>query len=130
MSICGECQRPIGTCSWNREFKPVPGWTATPTRILMYTTMKGTSQPGYVDSYNVTDCPLYIPPKRQGRQSEYRKSSTFIAENIETHEKTRYASVREACEAGGFVPNGVRETLDGHKQSHHGYLFYYEEETP
>ena len=129
MSICGECQQSSLVCPWSREFKPVPGWTASPTRILMYTTTKGEQKPGYADSYNVTACPLYIPPQRgsKNRPSAYKKSA-IIAEDIDTHEKTRYASVRAACEDRGFSNNRVRDVLDGQIQTHHGHYFYYDKE--
>ena len=127
MSICGECQRKIGTCSWNKEFKPVPGWKATPTKILVQTAWGKRTNQSYMDSFNVIECPLYIPPEKgRGRPTEYRKSAAIVAEDAITHKKTRYSSVRKACEAGGFVDQRVRECLEGHKQSHHGYLFYYE----
>lgn len=130
MSICGECQQRIGVCSWSREFKPVPGWTATPTKILMYTAGKGWHKPAYVDSYDVTACPLYIPPKKgRGRPTTYRKAAAIIAEDAVTRIKTRYSSIREACKAGGFVANGILDVLEGHKKTHHGHLFYYEGES-
>lgn len=126
MSICGECQQKIGACSWSREFKPVPGWTATPTKVLMQSCISGRTKKSYADSYDVTDCPLYIPPKKgRERVRKYNKNS-IIAENIVTHEITKYTSVRKACDSGGFEADSVRAVLEGRQRTHYGYYFYYE----
>ena len=31
--LCFLCDKACGGCSWSRDFTPVAGWTATPTRI-------------------------------------------------------------------------------------------------
>lgn len=55
-------------CAWDRELKPVEGWTATPTRLRMLTGQ-------FVRSYIVTACPCYRPVDRQGRDAGKRVSS-------------------------------------------------------
>lgn len=125
-SICGECQLPIGTCSWSRSFQPVPGWEATPTRILVQKYSHGKFKSGYMDSYNVTSCPLYIPPKKGRARVQHYQKGGIIAEDVVTHKKTKYTSVRAACQDGGFSAAGVRDVLEGRRLTHHGYMFYHE----
>ena len=52
-TLCWECARAYGLCSWSKDFIPVAGWDATPTQN------KRTS------SYNVHSCPLFIKEKRR-----------------------------------------------------------------
>ena len=59
-NICFECKNACGGCAWteidpetNRpRFAPVPGWTATKTKINMAKGM-------IVDGYHITECPLF-----------------------------------------------------------------------
>lgn len=54
--ICWNCKNACGGCSWSREFKPVKGWTATPTNII------GNNY--IIPSYSITACPKYIPENK------------------------------------------------------------------
>lgn len=57
-TLCWKCSVPgTGGCSWDREFVPVRGWIATPTRIWL--NYKQTS----MRSYCVKSCPLFRPEK-------------------------------------------------------------------
>lgn len=51
--LCFHCDNACGGCSWSREFKPVPGWTAEPTQLR---TDGGT---GTCSSYHITFCPEF-----------------------------------------------------------------------
>lgn len=53
--LCFSCDNACGGCSWSREFKPVPGWTAEPSLIWV-----GDRQ---MDSYHITDCPEFAADK-------------------------------------------------------------------
>lgn len=53
-SLCWQCKRAYGLCSWSRDFEPVEGWKAKPTII-----MGGKREPA-VQSYDVKKCPLFI----------------------------------------------------------------------
>lgn len=64
MSICQTCAREIGTCSWERDFTPVPGWKAVPTILKGQNFSKGSNLKKQIPSYQVISCPLFIPPKR------------------------------------------------------------------
>lgn len=57
-SICQTCFN--FNCEWHEHFKPVDGWTATPTKIR---DMHGASKV-VIDSYFVENCPCY---KERGR---------------------------------------------------------------
>ena len=56
---CATCQNAVPKldgsrgCNWSREFKPVEGWEATPSRRR--------TKCYEIDSYCVTSCPEYIP---------------------------------------------------------------------
>lgn len=50
-TICGNCKRSSGRCSWSAKFVPVEGWEAIPSRVA------GNS--GYQDTYIVLSCPKY-----------------------------------------------------------------------
>lgn len=54
--LCWTCRKACGGCSWSRSFVPVRGWTATPSHIP--------SNGEYADTYNITECPEYMPDKR------------------------------------------------------------------
>lgn len=74
-TLCWTCARAAeGTaseCPWAAEFRPVPGWTAEPTRIQMWSSDNGEhNTPHITESYCVIQCPLYRaerPRKRPGR---------------------------------------------------------------
>lgn len=54
-------------CPWSMRFEAVEGWTATPTRFLVRTSMKEKGVPPYraVDSYLVHACPLFVSDRRR-----------------------------------------------------------------
>lgn len=64
MSICQKCARKIGTCNWERNFTPVPGWNAMPTVLNGQVVVKGTKIKRKIQSYKVIECPLFVPPNR------------------------------------------------------------------
>lgn len=53
-SICIDCEKSCGLCSWSANLKPVPGWTATPVE-------KRISDGRIVKGYYITDCPKFEP---------------------------------------------------------------------
>ena len=69
-NICFDCENALGGCSWSAldpvtgkpQFKPVPGWTAKPTKRI--------TTSGYekivMDTYSIKACPLFVPdePRR------------------------------------------------------------------
>jgi hypothetical protein len=59
-SICWDCRRATGFCSWSREFEPVQGWVAEPTEIKSDKAGTGT-----VSSYEVRKCPLFEMDERR-----------------------------------------------------------------
>lgn len=60
-SLCWHCQKSgRSECSWDREFKPVPGWKATPSKMRLVTGV-------YTDTYQVYSCPEFFPVELGGR---------------------------------------------------------------
>ena len=57
-TLCWDCQRACGGCSWSQSFTPVDGWEAQPTKIKC-------GRRGFISSYLVTACPLFIPDKAE-----------------------------------------------------------------
>ena len=58
-TLCWECAKATritegngDTCEWATAFKPVPGWTAEPTK-------KYQTRDNQMDSFLVTDCPKF-----------------------------------------------------------------------
>lgn len=51
-TLCWDCSRALGGCSWSREYVPVEGWVAEPTTIRNNAT-------GYTNSYHIIACPLF-----------------------------------------------------------------------
>lgn len=65
--LCFLCDKACGGCSWSRDFTPVAGWTATPTRI----NPGGGAAP--TSSYHIEDCPEFSgvrPPKMEDISKE------------------------------------------------------------
>lgn len=52
---CWSCRRAIFGCSWSRDFRPVEGWRAIPTKLCGF----GTKAETGIQSYLVLDCPEY-----------------------------------------------------------------------
>ena len=69
-NICFDCENATGGCSWSAldpvtgkpQFKPVPGWTATPAVLQA----KNGSYQYKWDTYSITACPQFVPtPERK-----------------------------------------------------------------
>ena len=56
-SLCWDCGRALGGCSWSKRFKPVKGWEAEKTVIQ--------DVRGDCESYHVISCPRYRPDRRK-----------------------------------------------------------------
>lgn len=63
-SLCWDCQKAVGRCSWSRRFEEVEGWTAI--RRDVQCGRDADDLPLLVKSYFVIDCPEFI-------QDEVRK---------------------------------------------------------
>lgn len=51
-TLCWDCKNACGRCSWSREFKPVDGWEAVPSKVYQHENC-------YADSYIVQKCPMF-----------------------------------------------------------------------
>lgn len=68
-TLCWSCRVPgTGGCSWDKNFQPVEGWEAEPTKLRLWE--KGGNG---TDSFCVTACPLY-QPVQSGRPADGRAS--------------------------------------------------------
>ena len=62
--LCWYCDKAGGKCSWSRDFTPVQGWKAKPTKVPAYTTGNGKKKKKiYLDSFEVHECPEFEPLK-------------------------------------------------------------------
>lgn len=57
-TLCWRCQNAICGCSWSRDFIPVEGWKAKPTKIRCE---KGNRD---MDSFLVIECPEFVADER------------------------------------------------------------------
>lgn len=53
-TLCWQCEKAGGNCSWSKNFTPVEGWKAIPTKIKLLEREKG-----YIDSFDVYECPEF-----------------------------------------------------------------------
>ena len=66
-TICWECRNANDSCPWHSEkHSPVPGWSATPTRVRM--SVCG-NRARYADSYIVHECPGFEKEERRDIKS-------------------------------------------------------------
>lgn len=66
-SICWNCERCYGRCSWSREFKPVKGWKATATTVINVIGTGKYRKGKPTPSYHVQECPLFEKSPCDGR---------------------------------------------------------------
>ena len=57
VTLCWNCKRATGFCSWSEDFTPVEGWKAIPTKVKVANS-KGRNKT-FTDSYLVIECPLF-----------------------------------------------------------------------
>ena len=88
-SICADCVRCVGLCSWSAKFVPIPGWDAD---VVLRRNTDGT----YTKGFNVKSCPLFTSESRESTYSERLVTSThkngawsnrdkeFFKENLST----------------------------------------------
>lgn len=55
-TLCWTCGKACGRCSWSKNFTPVEGWKAIPTKIHQRTWEGKTYS---TDSFDVYECPEY-----------------------------------------------------------------------
>lgn len=124
MNICADCARPVGSCSWEKNFTPVPGWVAEKTQLkaVVGSTLYKTGD--CPETYAIKSCPLFVRhPKSNGR-NEY-EFKPILAKNIATGEETLYPSLSSIKKTNEFCMRYVVECLDGKSYSHYGHSFEY-----
>lgn len=77
-TLCWICAKAGGNCSWSKNFTPVEGWNAKPTKIRCRE-----QETGYLDSYNVKECPEFkLLDTVRDSESEREKWLDLIARNM------------------------------------------------
>lgn len=131
MNICADCQNPINSCSWEREFKPVEGWVAVPTKVLMFSGSDRNPRRSDI-SYDVVSCPLYRPPpsnrKNTNRTGGQKINRAIVIEDLSSGETKTAPSINDACAGGAFDKPSVYNCLNGTQHSHGGCRFWWEDE--
>lgn len=69
-TLCWTCQRAgTSTCSWDARLEPVAGWRAEKETKIWRSGTSGRDKTE-VESYCVTDCPMYIPDALESRPKD------------------------------------------------------------
>lgn len=79
-TICWNCQKATGKCSWSAEGKKIKGWKATPTKIK-----SATAHHIDIDSFIVHKCPLFLkddPKVRRVLSKELAQIFSYSRSNI------------------------------------------------
>lgn len=58
-SLCWQCKKCVGGCSWSREFKPVSGWKAERKIISNHSNRGNKYQRTKIESFVVSECPEF-----------------------------------------------------------------------
>lgn len=66
-TLCWDCAKNGGLCSWSKNFTPVEGWEAIPTKIQARGAYNGY---GEIDSYKVINCPKFELMERLKNKKE------------------------------------------------------------
>ena len=66
-TICWDCQKATGGCSWSRGFEPVEGWKAVPTKAYGKSTSE---KERWIDSFDVYECPEFVLDERCEKMRE------------------------------------------------------------
>lgn len=64
-TLCWGCEKAQKKCSWSKNFEPVKGWDAKPTKVYIReeTLPSGKVKRYYEDSFCVRKCPEFEPLK-------------------------------------------------------------------
>lgn len=118
MNICADCQTPINTCSWEREFKPVEGWKAEKKKLLI---LSVNGERNFTESYDVTECPLYKGPDDTREKSRAGCPYRVKARNIVTGDVIRFDGILKAADYFGINRHKLKQYFNTN-QTIYGYL--------
>ena len=94
-TLCWNCSRSINGCCWARDFKPVPGWKAKPTKIKgFYEAGKITT----VDSFHVIECPEFKDDVGERMTNANRARELGICERSYYRRKEREIRINKLLE--------------------------------
>lgn len=112
-NICFDCQRACGDCPWSEydldrevaRFEPVEGWTA---KLVTH------SHQGY--TYEITECPLFIPDKPRDFKIKNFKKCQLCGKEINIFSNRR--KYCETCVPDGWYYNERNKKLFRHNYEH------------
>lgn len=88
-TLCWGCEKAGGKCSWSKDFTPVEGWKAEPTKIKS----DNHSKDRFCDSFDVYECPEFEPLQRMNTQRVSALQKVMKSdEKIEKMMKRKYNS--------------------------------------
>ena len=130
MNICGDYKR-FMDCSWEREFKPVEGWTARPEKH----TYKENGVTIEVDTFDIIDCPLFIPPKhrytkrksfqdKEAYRKQFKAGKMVKGQSLSTGETKVWEKISFVSN-DGFIQGKVSECASGKRKQHKGWRFWF-----
>lgn len=106
--LCWDCEKACGRCSWSKNFTPVPGWKAIPTKIQADNHSKYT----HVDSFDIYECPEFelmeeikrrIANGRKIAEKQYsKKPEDDVVEKIKRLRIEGHHTFREIAEIVGY----------------------------
>lgn len=119
MNICADCLRFMGCC-WEREFKPVPGWTAKPAEMKI----RDKKSVKILQTWDVFDCPLFVAPGPEYKRTEKPQitAKRIRAVHEESGRELVFSSIREA-KRYRFPYITVRRCLAGELDGWEGWRF-------
>lgn len=115
-TICWNCKNAVMGCSWSKEFVPVDGWEAEYKPVL---TSDGSNR-RLVDSYLVTECPLYAPDREPEKPKEEKPAKVVDPTDFGVKHKTMRMDIVE-CKQKGMKYKEITEATGAPKSTiiHH-----------
>lgn len=107
-TLCWECEKACGRCSWSKSFTPVEGWKATPTKVRA----DQQSRNQYVDSFDVYECPEFEPLKvfnnrREAKKESIEKADEELAKKIKKMRFEQGLTYREIGDLVGYSEDAL-----------------------
>ena len=98
-TLCWECEKAGGKCSWSKNFTPVEGWNAIPTKISCGYKKNGT-EPHFIDSFQVLECPEFEKMEELKRRAAEKKPKKKKYEQYTKYKTNDYAEIHRLHDLG------------------------------
>lgn len=89
-SICWRCQNACRKCPWSKNFEPIAGWKAIPTKIYSHDKI-------YIDSFFVKKCPLFVEDEKNMIRVSLEWVSNKLGLTKRAVNKMTYNELIEIC---------------------------------